>query len=72
MHQRLIHDFSHRAAVRILHIFSPLLRDEELPDAYEEVMPIISEAISEFEKALREQKARLRPMESNKEARHDQ
>jgi hypothetical protein len=65
MHQRLIHDYSHRAAVKILHVFSPLLREEELKDAYEEVMPIISDAISDFEKALQEEKARLRPMERN-------
>jgi hypothetical protein len=65
MHQRLIHDASHRAALKVLHVFSPLLREEELRDAYEEVMPIISEAISCYEQSLLEEKARLRPMESN-------
>jgi hypothetical protein len=63
MHQRLIHDASHRAAVKILHVFGPLLRDEELRDAYEEVMPIIAEAIAFYEESLRQEKARLRPME---------
>ena len=63
MHQRLIHDASHRAAVKILHVFSPLLREEELRDAYEEVMPIISEAVSFYDQSLREEKTRLRPME---------
>jgi hypothetical protein len=62
MHQRLIHDASHRAAVKILHVFSPLLREEELKDAYEEVMPIISEAICLYDQSLREERARLRPM----------
>jgi hypothetical protein len=62
MHQRLIHDASHRAAVKILHVFSPLLREEELRDAYEEVMPIIGEALSFYDQSLREEKARLQPM----------
>jgi hypothetical protein len=61
MHQRLIHDASHRAAVKILHVFAPLLREEEIRDAYEEVMPIISEAICHYDQSLREEKARLRP-----------
>ncbi len=64
MHQRLIHDACHPAAVKILHVFSPLLREEELKDAYEEVMPIISEAICRYEQLLQEEKARLRPMEN--------
>jgi hypothetical protein len=63
MHNRLVHDASHEAAVKILHVFSPLLRgEEELKDAYEEVMPIISEAISRYDQLLREEKERLRPM----------
>jgi hypothetical protein len=66
MHQRLIHDASHRAAVKILHVFGPLLRDEELRDAYEEVMPIITEAISFYLESLRQEKARLRPMEQER------
>jgi hypothetical protein len=56
-----MHDASHRAAVKILHVFAPLLREEELRDAYEEVMPIIREAISLYDQSLREEKARLRP-----------
>lgn len=67
MHQRLIHDASHRATLKILHVFSPLLR-EELRDAYQEVMPIISEAICDYELLLRQEKARLRPMPQEKHA----
>jgi hypothetical protein len=65
MNQRLIHDASHRAAVMILHVFAPLLREEELRDAYEEVMPIISEAICQYDQSVEAEKARLRPMERN-------
>ena len=67
MHQRLIHDASHRECVKILHVLCPFLREEELRDAYEEVIPIISEAISFYDQSSREEKARLRPME---QARH--
>jgi hypothetical protein len=63
MHHRLIHDASHHAAVKLLQVFAPLLRDEELRDAYQEVMPIISEAIAFYEEALRQEKGRLRPTE---------
>jgi hypothetical protein len=62
MHQRLIHDASHRGAVKILKLFAPLLREEEKQDAYEETMPIIAEAIALYEESLRQEKARLRPM----------
>jgi hypothetical protein len=61
MQHRLIHDASHLAAMKILHIFAPLLRDEELRDAYQEVMPIIREAITRYEESLRQEKERLRP-----------
>jgi hypothetical protein len=69
MHQRLIHDASHRGAVKILHLFAPLLRDEERKDAYEEMMPIIAEAIAFYEKSLRQEEGRLRPMEQEKDVR---
>jgi hypothetical protein len=49
--------------MKILHVFSSLLREEELRDAYEEVMPIIREAIVRYEESLRQEKGRLRPTE---------
>jgi hypothetical protein len=67
MHQRLIHDASHGGAIKILQLFAPLLRDEELRDAYEEVMPIISEAIARYDESLRQEEEGLRPMREERQ-----
>jgi hypothetical protein len=61
MHDRLIHDTAHRAAVEVLNVFAPLLREEEQLDAYREVMPIVSEALVRFQEALAREQARLSP-----------
>jgi hypothetical protein len=61
MHERIVHDAAHRAALKILNIFAPLLREEEQLDAYREVMPIVSDALKRFEESLARQRARLSP-----------
>ncbi len=61
MHDRLIHDEAHKAAVQILGIFAPLLREEEQRDAYKEVMPVVIEALRRFAGSLAREQARLTP-----------
>lgn len=50
MKPRIAHDAAHRAAVEIINVFAPLLREEERRDAYEEVMPILLSAIENYER----------------------
>jgi hypothetical protein len=61
MHDRLIHDQAHRAAVQILSIFAPLLREDEQRDAYQEVMPVVEETLCRFAESLAREQARLTP-----------
>ncbi|MFO0808978.1 MAG: MT-A70 family methyltransferase [Gemmataceae bacterium] len=61
MYERLKHDAAHRAAIEILGVFAPLLREEERQDAYREVMPIVTDALARFEESLARERARPRP-----------
>ena len=61
VNRRLCHDAAHAGTLRILEVFAPLLRQEEVKDAYEEVMPIVTEAITQFVHALARERERLNP-----------
>jgi hypothetical protein len=57
----LVHDSAHWATLEVLHVFAPLLREEEQLDAYREVMPILSAALVRFQEAVAREQARLSP-----------
>jgi hypothetical protein len=55
------HDCAHRAALRVLGVFSPLLRGEELQEAYRELMPLLIASLDEYGRAMGWRKRRLGP-----------
>jgi hypothetical protein len=61
MHGRLAHDAAHQATLKVLRVFGPLLREEEQQDAYEEIMPIVTETLTRFSESLAREQARLSP-----------
>ena len=57
--QRILKDTAHAAAKDIVGVFANLLRDEELKDAYEKILPRVSNALERFARLVERERRRI-------------
>lgn len=63
--KRLIHDVAHPLAVSIVECLRPLIRDDEVRDAYEEIYTRATAALEAFVIEWNREKQRLNPVNKN-------
>jgi hypothetical protein len=62
MNARLAHDVAWATALHILDVFSPLLREEEKRDAFNEVYERVMDGLVAYDKETKNLLHRLRPL----------
>jgi hypothetical protein len=65
--KRLLHDFAHRASIRLLGVVAAALRPEEFKDYYDEAMGILLEEIEALDARRQREAIRLAPTAHTKE-----
>jgi hypothetical protein len=64
MNARIAHDVAFMTALDILEIFSPLLRDEEKRDAFNEVFARVKAGLESYDHEVKSLLHRLRPLQN--------